>query len=453
MATPIRRVILVLVLVLTACRGVGPQDPYARAAAARGEPVQTVYSDDPGDPWNRLFSAMFTRTVRLRKTSEFADGGPFARLGEDDFRRFPVSTRTFDRFEDGDRAITPFYPSFIQLQDMPPALTAQRLNALEQTLTRALADTRPRTPVDRVLMQADLWAVFDRLGPRDPQMPRRQIGLSAEIERVTPLLARMIAKLAITRDEIAALPDQYALARQALDLPDLFSPDGEWQEIVWFDRRTHDDDAGFRQAARVFVRPSKSVSDRLSFFDDLRLLSHGPSRPEPGSELRGRDALSKIDGVALVMQMLVIDRKGEIVPTPLVYTVQTRMFEPGAAGRATTVAMEHELSRKALRTHPETGGLRTFRGADPAYIPSAGNDYSFAQPHFGSVREPILGTLDTRCASCHGTGPHLFTFSRVYGGVAPPVTLLRQPNDTRVRFVAEKKTAQEDFKRLRTLWR
>jgi hypothetical protein len=415
--------------------------------------VQTVYSDDLGDPWNRLFSEMFTRTVHVRKTSEFADAGPFARLGGNDFRAFPVSTRSFDRFEDGDRAITPFYPSFIHVQGMSPALTAQRLQAFEHTLNDALADTRSRTPVDRVLMQADLWAVFDRLGPRDPQLPRRPSGLSSEIERVTPLLARMIAKLALTRDEIAALPDQYTLARQALDVPNLFSPDNEWQEIVWFDHRMHDDDTSFRQATRVFVRPSKAVNDRRSFFDDLRLLGSGPGRPEPGSELRGQEARSKVDGAALVMQMLTIDRQGEIVPTPLVYSVQTRMFDSRADGRSTTVATEYELSRKRLRTHPEMGGFRTFRGADPGYIPSAGNDYSFAQPHFGGVREPILGTLDTRCSSCHGAGPHLFTFSVHFAAAAPPVTLLRQPNDARVRFVADKKSARDDFKRLRALWR
>jgi hypothetical protein len=76
-----------------------------------------------------------------------------------------------------------------------------------------------------------------------------------------------------------------------------------------------------------------------------------------------------------------------------------RMFRAGPDGRSTTVAIEHELSRRQLRTHPETGGFRTFRGADPAHLPSAGNDHSFAQPHHGSVREPILGTLDTRTAA------------------------------------------------------
>jgi hypothetical protein len=451
MATPILRIVF-MAGALAACRGAAPQDPHARAAAARGEPVQTIYSDDAADPWNRLFSEMFTRTVHLRKTSEFPDARPFLQLGENDFRKFPVSTRTFDRLEDGDRAIAPFYPSFIHLQGMSPSLSAERLVAFEQTLTHALADTRPRTPVDRVLMQADLWAVFDRLAPPDPRLPRRQPGLSAEIARVTPLLARMIAKLALTRDEIAALPDQYALGRKTLDLPDLFSPDSEWQEIVWFDHRMHDDDASFRQATRIFVRPSTSVSDRVSFFDDLHLLT-GSVPPRPGSEGRGREALSGVDAVALVMQILAIDRQGEIVPTPLVYTVQTRMFHAGPGGSSRTVAMEHELSRRRLRTYPETGGFRTFRGGDAAYIPTAGNDYSFAHPHFGSVREPILGTLDTRCSSCHGVGPHLFTFSRTHVAAAPPVTLLRQPNDNRARFVAGKKGAREDFKRLRALSR
>ena len=75
------------------------------------------------------------------------------------------------------------------------------------------------------------------------------------------------------------------------------------------------------------------------------------------------------------------------------------------------MAAEHEVSRKAMLGLERTGGVRTFRGADLAYLPSAGNDYGFASPQLSPVREPILGTLDTRCAACHGAGRHLFTFS------------------------------------------
>ena len=95
-----------------------------------------------------------------------------------------------------------------------------------------------------------------------------------------------------------------------------------------------------------------------------------------------------------------------------------------------TVAAEHEVSRKAMLGLERTGGVRTFRGADLAYLPSAGNDYGFASPQLSPVREPILGTLDTRCAACHGAGRHLFTFSPTGARIAASACLT-QPNQDR----------------------
>jgi hypothetical protein len=410
--------VVVLAIALAAC-----------STASTQEPVQLIYSDDAADPWNRLFSIMFTRSVVHRKTSEFADAGPFTKLGENDFRLFPVSTRTFERFEDGDRAVTPFYPSFILIQGHPNPLSAERVDAFARALTDALADSRTRTPVERVLMQHDLWAVFDRLSAADPRLPR---------------IAQMIRKIALSTGEIAGFPDQYALARRALDMPDLFSPGSPWQEIVWYDGRMHDRDVGYRQATRVFLQTDAAVTDRRALVNELRL----------GGD-RGMQAFAKVTGATLLMQMLAIDRDGEIVPTPLVYTVQTRIFAKGPDGKPATIATEHELSRRLFRTQSGSGGLHTFAAGDPAYIPSAGNDYSFATPHFGRVREPILGTLATRCTTCHGAGPHLFTFSVAAPvDVAPkqPVRLLAQPNDDRVRFAIAQKKTREDYKRLRALF-
>ena len=426
----VRKGLLRLVLLATALA--------ACSTVSTREPVQLVYSDDSGDPWNRLFSLMFTRTVTHRKTSEFADAGPFTRLGENDFRLFPVSTKTFERFEHGDRAIAPFYPSidFLYLPRTPPPLTDPRFGGLADALSAALADNRPRSPIDRVLMQHDLWAVFDRLRPGDQRLP---------------LLVRMIAKIALAREEIAALPDQYALARPTLSLPDLFAAGSPWQELVWFDRRSHDTDAAYRQATRVFVLPLDSVTDRRAFVDDLRFLGSPMEASLRGHEERGNKALSQLAGAALVMQMLTIDNKGDVVPTPLVYTVQTRMFATDRNGKPATVPAEHELSRRLLRTQPEKGGLQTFSAHEPAYTAPSGNDYGFASPNFGTIREPILGTVATRCMTCHGQGPHLFTFSVHFKEMAP-LRLLDQPNEDRARFVAAQKKTREDYKRLRALF-
>lgn len=418
--------ILIAAAFLSACSTVATQ-----------EPVQLVYSNDAGDPWNRLFSAMFTRTVVHRKTSEFADAGPATRLGEDDFRLFPVSTRTFERLEDGDRAILPFYPSKDFLYGgKPQPLVDPRLEPFGRALSEALADRRSRTPMERVLMQADLWAVFDRLGAGDP--------LAAQV-------ARLIAKLALTRDEIGALPDHYETARRTLDLPDLFSAQSPWQEIVWFDSRSHDRDARFRQATRVFVRTDAGGADRRALLNQLTLLAaHHPPLP-PDSFERGLQALQRVTGATLVMQMLTIDRDGEAVPTPLVYTVQTRMFAPGPDGTPRTVAAEHELSRRLMRSGSGKASFRTFTGTAPAYLPSAGNDYGFASPTLSPVREPILGTVATRCTSCHGAGPHLFTFS-VHALEEKPIRLLGQRNDDRAQYAIAQKKTREDYKRLRALF-
>jgi len=215
-------------------------------------------------------SCAIPRAVRVRKTSDLGDKGPYAAMPRDEFPRFSVSEAAYGRLEDGDR-----------------------LAAMNGS-----AGTPPAPPGDG-------------------------------IARATPLLVRMIARLALSRTEIAALPD--------------------------------------------------------------------------------------------------------------------------ASGNATTAAVEHELSRKRLRTDPSSGGFTTFNQSDAAYIPSAGNDYSFAQPHLGTIRDPILGTLAARCSTCHGSGPHLFTFALTHVGDAPPVKLLSQPNDDRTRLVTERKQQRDDYKRLRAL--
>ena len=200
----------------------------------------------------------------------------------------------------------------------------------------------------------------------------------------------------------------------------------------------------------MFVLPIDAVTDRRAFVDDLRFLGSPMEASLRGQEERGRRALSQLAGAALVMQMLTIDKSGDIIQTPLVYTVQTRMFTTDRDGKPATVPAEHELSRRLLRTQPEKGGLHTFSAHEPAYTSTSGNDYGFASPHFGTVREPILGTVATRCVTCHGQGPHLFTFSVHFKELAP-VRVLDQPNQDRAGYVAAQKKTREDYKRLRAL--
>lgn len=414
------------VAALALCQGCMPAAP-------------AIYSSDPADPWNRIFAVLFTRTVKTSKTSEFADAGPFvpAPYPFPSYLRVQVSTRTFDRYEDGDRALEAFYPSFITRLGIDRALSESA--ALARALNDAYNEHAVRPALHRALMQSDLWSAYDALA-RDvgiagarPSDARRE-----QAAALLPRLARLIGKLALPADEIARLPDNYAAARSAnAALPDLFAADGPWMEVVRSPHRMHDDAADFRRASRVFIRPVR--------------------RPDSESRFLGRVGdqrdVSEIAATALVMQLLVVDSKGQVVPTRLVSDAQIRTFARDGRGALRGDVDEYELSRRRLIDAPSSGGFVHFGGTDPAYLPLAGNDYGFATPARDSHGEtaPILATLATRCSACHGpNGATFMTFNLIPApdGSLPPIVRLHQPNDDRGRDVAARKETRDDFRSL-----
>ena len=394
-----------------------------------------VYSTDAADPWNRIFSLLFTRTVNVLKTEEFADAGPFT--GPPPFPastlRLRVSTRTFDSYEDGDRAIEPLYPSFITQRGTNYILDDSRRAQLAQALTDALAERVTRAPLDRALMQADLWSAFDALDAianAGHETPRRREGARS----LAAPIARLIGKLALTDGEIARLPDNYAAARRTAALPDLFASDSGWMEVVMSPHRMHDQAADMRRASRVFVKAARRDIGEAVFLEALHA---------------GRT--SDVAVTALVMQTLLVDSKGRAVPARLISDVQIRT-PSGIEGKPGDVE-EFELSRRMLRANPSAGGFRRFSITSPAYVPIAGNDYGFATPDRDRSGEtaPVLGTLGTRCGTCHGpSGMAFMTFNLVHAPEAPlpPVRHLRVPNDDRARRVAAEKEGRPDFVRL-----
>ncbi|HTM26357.1 MAG TPA: hypothetical protein VL225_14255 [Vicinamibacterales bacterium] len=405
--------------------------PSARQDLAR------IYSADPADSWNRIFASLFTRTIAAQKTDEFADAAPF--LPAPDLLasslRHRVSRNIIDLHENGDRAIEALYPSFMTDRGTLYVLEASHRAELLTALTDALADRTRRTPVERALMQADLWSAFDALDriAHQPHVRHPQQGAAAEV--IAPL-AKLIAKLALTDSEIAALPDNYETARRAAALPDLFARESEWMEVVYAPHREHDAAAGMRRASRVFVKPSRSGTNERFFLDSL-----------------ANSAATNVGMTALAIQTLVIDAAGHAIPTHLISDVQIRTLRRDRVVGVPPIAEEYELSREKLRTDPSSGGFVHFTSASPAFFPAAGNDYGFATPAFDRAggRPPIVSTLGTRCSLCHGSdGSAFMTFNLIFGpGVAlPPLVRLRQPNDDRARYVAAAKEARDDFKRL-----
>lgn len=399
-----------------------------------------IYSDDPKDAWNRIFHALFTRKVRARLSDEFPEGAPFGFVRES-FPRVRASARLFERVEVGDRAVEPLYPSFIGAAGPSEVLKEPRYSALVRALEEALRETRPRPPLQRALMQADAWAAFDILLPLAGREPAAS-GLKqteARARELLRLLAAFVKKLALTPEEIDALPRNYGPAARAHGLPNLFAREDGWAEVEWLPERLHDDAADYRRAARVFVRPSAAQRDAQAFLDGLR---------------NAHDADERLGAVALVTQDLLVDARGNVVPSPLVRETQFRTFVR-AGGAARNDIRQFELSRRLLLAGDARGGLVEVKETEAHYLPSAGNDYSFASPQYGArdLDHPVVVSLRTRCSTCHGArGERVFTFSMHSQGGPVPVKILNPTRDERALYVARRKAERDDFKALKGLW-
>lgn len=432
---------LTLVVLATVSLAVSLTLAARRPAPDRDEP-QPIYSADPSDPWNRVFYHLFSRTLRYRVTDEFPGDGPFAEVPFLTFTKgIAVSTRTFERFESGDLGIEPFYPSFLTNDGIREALSETRVFELTRALSDSLTETEKRPPLLRALMQADLWAAYDELARSNREGVRLPPELAAKAAELLPLFARLIRKLALTKEEIEALPDNYAAAATHHQLPDLFTNGSEWVEIEWFSGRMHDRDAHYRRVARVFVKPDRKTSDFQEFLDRMQQKS---------------GYVDDLVSVALVIQNLLIDRKGNILPTRIAYRVQFRTFDRDDGGGILKTHLGHfELSRAHLLEKPESGGLVPHAESDPAFVVASGNDRGYATRLRNSTGEnmPILGTVKRRCGACHDSnGARVVTFNMHGPGRPPSPKFFTQPNDIRAQNVVNSKTNQDDFKRLQADW-
>jgi hypothetical protein len=417
------------------------QDPGGPGTLRTNE-IQPVYAASPDDPWNQIFYCLFTRTIKARVSSEFQGCGPFATFSVNFVVRMSLSTHSVQRVESGDRAVEPLYPLF------PPAshhggpaelLAEPRFTQFKRALTQAVDEDTTRPTLARALMQSDAWAAFDILhrfctDNKEVDQTRYQ--------QLEELLARLIRKLALTPGEIGALPDNYQAAVRLQDFPDLFAASGQWLEVERGQQRFHDRAADFRRAARVFVKPAVPPRDVQAFLSQL-------------ADSRGKSA--EVEAVALVMQLLLVDTNGQVMPTRLTYEVQLRTFLPGPETKVNV----NELSRRLLLKDPRSSRFESFRDKDPAYLRAAGNHYAFATPlnlagtmDDSKSREPVLVSLRRSCVACHQEdAKHIVTFGpKQNPASAPPVKILSVSDNAHARFVAEAKTRRADFKALQQRW-
>lgn len=250
-------------------------------------------------------------------------------------------------------------------------------------------------PVRRAVFQHDLWRVFDWA---DEVSVRETNGAAARELQVR--LAQAMRRVALTRPEINRLPDNLAFR-------ELFDKRGPW--VCVFPRgggpaaSAH---AGFFSESTflVFIQLPGGRERTLAYLKELNdypeplvarqnMLAENPGIPQfpPGTR------------TALVRQMMVIDSTGEIVPTHIIESVQTRLYRTvptNVLDSGERDEAEFDLRREELFAG-KNGGLSQLRPNDERYSVFMTHDEDpFEQPKSLSGRFGPQVALRS-CSACH----------------------------------------------------
>jgi hypothetical protein len=300
------------------------------AGSLRSTEPLPLFDANPQHLWNRLFAAVMIRPSLL----------PSVEVGP------PVA-----RIEGGDR-IEFFGWGGTTWWDEPANIA--RLEGLLEEFLGQEGEKLSNDPLKRVLLQHDLWTIFDFL-------MARQIARKGDFEtrhcrnELCRKLARAIQALALPAETLAKLPDNYALAVQSGRFaathdfdprrdylpPRILSGADEWQEIDFYQaRRSEDVERRYvflhmrafqgRSYFRVFCRFPKG---RSQFEDYLRELDakgiDWRASAQHGSIMLNPEAPELPAGteVALLQFLIALDVRMHLVPTSIVESVRLLIFK------------------------------------------------------------------------------------------------------------------------------
>jgi RNA polymerase sigma factor (sigma-70 family) len=318
----------------TLAAGPGEQESQLSASQNAAEKKATqdkmpatghVYHADPEHLWNRLHDALFVRI------------GPDGRAyGQD--RLEPL-----------------LWPASKHLLEEP---SHQRAALVLEEFLKKSGEKLIEDPLKRAVLQRDLWLVFNWLegDHRSFEEPAPKPAKVQEArERLARPLAAVIARLALTPDQIKKLPDNYAAAVASGEfarrfdperpdkpfLPDLFAADGGWVCVGRPDGPVaprHLDDDGSRtftnSAFLLFLRLPAGRAATLDYLKHLRSFDQPLLVEIKDTEIRPRKYMPNPQlpplpvgtEVALVRRALLIASGNTPTATALTESVQLRVY-------------------------------------------------------------------------------------------------------------------------------
>lgn len=344
------------------------------------------------------------------------------------------------------------------------------IEVLEEFLTKQ-GGKLVEDPVKRAILQRDLWAVFDWTTERSE---RKHAATSRELQS---RLVKVMQRLALTSKQIHELSDNYSAAAASREFaeqhdpdhparaflpPDLLQTDGPWVEVAIDNSSAvtatrHVFDFGARSAFRVFLRLPEGRNATLEY---LKRLNNFPRRwlgreDKKGDVLQLNPDLPQFPAgtqVALVRQMMLIDQEGELAATPLIESVQLRIF----AKLDKQEFYEFNLSRAALFAN-KAGGLRPVSRDEKDFRTQLlVHTYDeFERPDIEDL-EKHMGQNMRSCLGCHDQ-PGIFSVTSYVGGNYPRTRyylphLSPGRGQEQARLAAQKKREQYSWGLLRGLW-
>ncbi|HVU88131.1 MAG TPA: hypothetical protein VHD36_12505 [Pirellulales bacterium] len=377
------------------------------AGSLRSTDPPPLFDADPHHLWNRLFAAATIRKSHL----------PSRRSGA------PV-----ERIEGGDRIEFFGWGGTTYWDDPEPM--AQLTTLLDQFLDGG--DKLKSEPMARVLLQHDLWTLFDFLMGRHIA---RQGDAETRKHRdeVCRRLAHAIQRLALPAETLSKLPNNYALAVESGRFaathdfdpqrhylpPTLLSGNEDWQEIDFYQaHRSEDVERRYvflhmrafqgRSYFRVFCRfpgGRAQLEEYLKQLDD-----HGidwRASAQHGSIALTPEAPHLPAGteVALVQFLIALDPELHMVPTSLVESVRLLVFknadgtpDPGTNMGNGVNAAKYTLKRRLALAEGgmQHGGLHREPDDLPVYRVLFENEKA---PDWGTRGRYFKLVAD--CRACH----------------------------------------------------
>ena len=359
-------------------------------------PKTSLFHSDSNHLWNRLHEALFVRVDK-------------------------------DGKEHGRDAVDPLlWPGTSKF--LLQGKSHEKILALLDEFITKEGDKLIKDPIRCAVLQHDLWAIFDWTANAFNPLPfggavdTKKLAtekLNDARKALRQRLAKVIANLALSEKEIASLPNNYVEALESNTfaekfdkknpvrpmLPaDLFDPEGSWVCVRGAldgpSAPVHMKYYRGRSPFFVFLKLPGGREATLSYLKQLN--KHSAKALQHEDWNKNLPLFPEGTAVALVRQMTVINREGKIVSTPLVQTVQLRVYrkvgEEIKDHKTSQAAFKFTLNRRDL-FGKRTGGLKPV-----SQDKSTGLSLVYNDDYFESGTHASNSTVMQSCINCHSCG-------------------------------------------------